>query len=246
MLFHFPQRRARAPLACLRAIRRGARCALRTRPLWFGGGGAMGSRAPNAAVRILSSIPASGGPSSLPGRRGGRPGAAAGEELRSEPWRPEGARGGRVAVREAQTSSPAMSWANRDDGASRIERDGQSWFRVAVTPKTIMTSLGPVTYRRAPRARDATRASSRDAAGHHRCGGSRRPVAASVSTRAPASMHGWETAETLGGIQAEGIPHDAPPRRRHGAAETRRATVAPASWRRRLRHGLLPRRRRQA
>ena len=34
-------------------------------------------------------------------------------------------------------------------GASRIERDGQSWFRVAVTPKTIMTSLGPVTYRRA-------------------------------------------------------------------------------------------------
>ena len=38
---------------------------------------------------------------------------------------------------------------NRDDGASRIERDGQSWFRVAVTPKTIITSLGPVTYRRA-------------------------------------------------------------------------------------------------
>ena len=35
---------------------------------------------------------------------------------------------------------------NRDDGASRIERDGQSWFRVVVTPKTIMTSLGPVTY----------------------------------------------------------------------------------------------------
>ena len=33
--------------------------------------------------------------------------------------------------------------------ASRIERDGQSWFRVAVTAKTIMTSLGPVTYRRA-------------------------------------------------------------------------------------------------
>ena len=39
---------------------------------------------------------------------------------------------------------------NRDDGASRIERDGQSWFRVAVTPKTIMTSLGHgLTYRRA-------------------------------------------------------------------------------------------------
>ena len=37
----------------------------------------------------------------------------------------------------------------RDDGASRIEGDGQSWFRVAVTAKTIMTSLGPLTYRRA-------------------------------------------------------------------------------------------------
>ena len=37
----------------------------------------------------------------------------------------------------------------RDDGPSRIERDGQSWFRVAVTAKTIMTSLGPLTYRRA-------------------------------------------------------------------------------------------------
>ena len=37
----------------------------------------------------------------------------------------------------------------RDDGASRIERDGQSWFRVAATPRTIMTSLGPLTYRRA-------------------------------------------------------------------------------------------------
>ena len=39
--------------------------------------------------------------------------------------------------------------ASRDDGASRIERDGQSWFREAATPKTIMTTLGPVTCRRA-------------------------------------------------------------------------------------------------
>ena len=38
---------------------------------------------------------------------------------------------------------------SRDDGAPRIERDGQSWFRVAPTPKTIMNSLGPVAYRRA-------------------------------------------------------------------------------------------------
>ena len=34
----------------------------------------------------------------------------------------------------------------RDDGAPRIERDGQNWFRVAPTPKTIMSSLGTVTY----------------------------------------------------------------------------------------------------
>ena len=37
---------------------------------------------------------------------------------------------------------------SRDGGASRIQRAGQSWFRVAATPRTIMTSLGPVTYRR--------------------------------------------------------------------------------------------------
>ena len=37
----------------------------------------------------------------------------------------------------------------RDDGAPRIERDGQNWFRVAPTPKTIMSSLGTVTYQRA-------------------------------------------------------------------------------------------------
>ena len=30
---------------------------------------------------------------------------------------------------------------SRDDGASRIERAGQGWFRVAPTPKTIMTTL---------------------------------------------------------------------------------------------------------
>ena len=48
---------------------------------------------------------------------------------------------------------------NRDDGASRIERDGQSWFRVAVTPKTIMTSLGPANYRRARYRRGASGAS---------------------------------------------------------------------------------------
>ena len=72
------------------------------------------------------------------------------EELRSEP-RPEAPEEVELRVREAtnEFARDVMGAVieNRDDGASRIERDGQSWFRVAVTPKTIMTSLGPVTYR---------------------------------------------------------------------------------------------------
>ena len=48
---------------------------------------------------------------------------------------------------------------DRDDGASRIERDGQCWFRAAATPKTIMTTLGPVRYRRACYRNGASRAS---------------------------------------------------------------------------------------
>ena len=48
---------------------------------------------------------------------------------------------------------------DRDDGASRIEREGQNWFRVAATPKTIMSTLGPVTYRRARYRHGASRAS---------------------------------------------------------------------------------------
>ena len=40
------------------------------------------------------------------------------------------------------------AWAEGlDDGALRVEWDGQSWFRVPTT--TIMTTLGPVTYSRA-------------------------------------------------------------------------------------------------
>ena len=74
------------------------------------------------------------------------------EELRSEP-RPEAPEEVELRVREAtnEFARDVMGAVieKRDDDASRIERDGQSWFRVAVTPKTIMTSLGPVTYRRA-------------------------------------------------------------------------------------------------
>ena len=86
------------------------------------------------------------------------------EELRSEP-RPEAPEEVELRVREAtnEFARDVMGAVieNRDDGASRIERDGQSWFRVAVTAKTIMTSLGSATYRRARTA--AARA------GHRRC-----------------------------------------------------------------------------
>ena len=85
------------------------------------------------------------------------------EELRSEP-RPEAPEEVELRVREAtnEFARDVMGAVieNRDDGASRIERDGQSWFRVAVTPKTIMTSLGPVTYRRARYRSGASGASS--------------------------------------------------------------------------------------
>ena len=104
------------------------------------------------------SIPASGAfvhrsfrPASS-GRRAARVLALCREELRSEP-RPEAPEEVELRVREAtnEFARDVMGAVieNRDDDASRIERDGQSWFRVAVTPKTIMTSLGPVTYRRA-------------------------------------------------------------------------------------------------
>ena len=76
------------------------------------------------------------------------------EELRSEP-RPEAPEEVELRVREAtnEFARDVMGAVieNRDDGASRIERDGQSWFRVAVTPKTIMTSLGPGDLRTATR-----------------------------------------------------------------------------------------------
>ena len=71
------------------------------------------------------------------------------EELRSEPRPEEVELRVREATNEFARDVMGAVIENRDDGASRIERDGQSWFRVAVTPKTIMTSLGPVTYRRA-------------------------------------------------------------------------------------------------
>ena len=210
------------------------------------------------------------------------------EELRSEP-RPEVPEEVELRVREAtnEFARDVMGAVieNRDDGASRIERDGQSWFRVAVTPKTIMTSLGPVTYRRARYRSGASGASpvpvdeslglvddyltrpaaelgllmmgrctAREAAAFFAKTGAMTP---SVSTlqRLTLSMHEcWESLgpETLGSIrEAEGIPQDATrlglPRRRHGAAETRRGRSRQGLLARgRLRHGLLPRRRRQA
>ena len=46
-----------------------------------------------------------------------------------------------------------------DDGALRVERAGQCWFRVPATAKTIMSTLGPVTYSRARYRHGAERAS---------------------------------------------------------------------------------------
>ena len=48
---------------------------------------------------------------------------------------------------------------SRDDGGSRFQRDGRSWFRVVVKPKTIMNTLGPRSRRRA-RYRNGTKATS--------------------------------------------------------------------------------------
>ena len=46
-----------------------------------------------------------------------------------------------------------------DDGALRVEQAGQRRFRVAATPKTIMSTLGAVTYRRARYRHGASRTS---------------------------------------------------------------------------------------
>ena len=95
---------------------------------------------------------------------------------------------------------------NRDDGASRIERDGQSWFRVAVTAKTIMTSLGPLTYRRGalPQRRERGIAG----AGRREPGPRRRlPDAAGGRARSAddGSLHGAGS----GGVLCEDRRHDA-------------------------------------
>ena len=73
------------------------------------------------------------------------------EQFRSDPC-PEAFEEAELRVRETMNALACELLGavieKRDDGASRIERDGQSWFRVAATPRPIMTSLGPLTYRR--------------------------------------------------------------------------------------------------
>ena len=181
------------------------------------------------------------------------------EQFRSDPC-PEAFEEAELRVRETMNALACELLGavieKRDDGASRIERDGQSWFRVAATPRTIMTSLGPLTYRRA-RYRSGASGSSpvpvdeslglvddyltrpaaqlgllmmghctaREAAAFFAKIGGMTP---SVSTlqRLTRTMHErWETLgpETLDSIrEAEGVPHEAGPRRRHGAAAGRR------------------------
>ena len=85
------------------------------------------------------------------------------EELRSEP-RPEAPEEVELRVREAtnEFARDVMGAVieNRTMLLPQFERDGQSWFRVAVTPKT-MTSLGPVTT--------GERVTAAARAGHRRC-----------------------------------------------------------------------------
>ena len=84
------------------------------------------------------------------------------EQLRSEPS-PEAFEDGERRARESVNAFACEVLGavieKRDDGASRIERNGQKWFRLAATPKTIMTSLGPVSYRRARYRNGASRTS---------------------------------------------------------------------------------------
>ena len=63
------------------------------------------------------------------------------EQFRSDPC-PEAFEEAELRVRETMNALACELLGavieKRDDGASRIERDGQSWFRVAATPRTIM------------------------------------------------------------------------------------------------------------
>ena len=131
------------------------------------------------------------------------------EELRSEP-RPEALEEVELRVREAtnEFARDVMGAVieNRDDCASRTERDGQSWFRVAVTPKTIMTSLGPVTYRRA---RYRSGASWGIAGAGRREPGPRRRLPDAAGGRARSADDGSLHGPGSGGVLCEDRRHDA-------------------------------------
>ena len=131
------------------------------------------------------------------------------EQFRSDPC-PEAFEEAELRVRETMNALACELLGavieKRDDGASRIERDGQSWFRVAATPRTIMTSLGPLTYRRA---RYRSRRKRVIAGAGRREPGSRRrlPDAAGGSARSAddGSLHGAGS----GGVLCEDRRHDA-------------------------------------
>ena len=95
---------------------------------------------------------------------------------------------------------------NRDDGASRIERDGQSWFRVAVTPKTIMTSLGPVTL---PASALPQRRERGIAGAGRREPGPRRRLPDASGGRARSADDGSLHGPGSGGVLCEDRRHDA-------------------------------------
>ena len=131
------------------------------------------------------------------------------EELRSEP-RPEAPEEVELRVREATNEFARDVMVavieNRDDGASRIERDGQSWFRVAVTPKTIMTSLGPVDL---PASALPQRRERGIAGAGRREPGPRRRLPDAAGGRARSADDGSLHGPGSGGVLCEDRRHDA-------------------------------------
>ena len=65
----------------------------------------------------------------------------------------------RASVNALGCAVPGAWVEGLDDGPLRVERAGRRWFRVAATAKTIMTTLGPVRYRRARYRHGASRTS---------------------------------------------------------------------------------------
>ena len=119
------------------------------------------------------------------------------EQFRSDPC-PEAFEEAELRVRETMNALACeLLGAVMEAGRRRVvERDGQSWFRVAATPRTIMTSLGPLTTRVRSGASGSSRFLSRR----------RLPDAAGGSARSAddGSLHGAGS----GGVLCEDRRHE--------------------------------------